>query len=93
MAASKVSKKLFQKITEYISSMIYRYQKNEKQTLFNFLKKVNHYFFLVDDTEIKNLLITKNNFTSENNKIENQKLKNENWNLDSKLQKIFYQKN
>ena len=166
MAESKVSKKLFQKITGYSSSMISRYQKNEKQTLFNFCKEGESLFFLVDDTEIKNILITKNNFTSENNKInidspenteilekmedfsekiiqnfnkiekkielletqnqikktgqneiffgvlekteninnnqlleqiknlkiENQKLRNENWTLDSKLQKIFYQK-
>ena len=70
MAESKVSKKLFQKITGYSSSMISRYQKNEKQTLFNFFKEGESLFFLVDDTEIKNLLITKNNFTSENNKIE-----------------------
>ena len=53
---SRLTRTLFQKITNYDQSLISRYKKNPKQKLFRFLEEEGTLFFLVNDSEIDNFL-------------------------------------
>lgn len=52
----RLTRTLFQKITNYDQSLISRYKKNPKQKLFRFLEEEGTLFFLVNDSEIDNFL-------------------------------------
>ena len=53
---SRLTRTLFQKITNYDQSLISRYKKHPKQKLFRFLEEEGTLFFLVNDSEIDNFL-------------------------------------